>query len=291
MNYALDIAAAAVIIIFVFVGSRKGAVRMLISLIGYIAAFAAAVFVSNAADEYIYESFVKPLVMSAMETKAEELSETYLTPESLGKILSENGAELDDEQLDMLISGGEAYEKVLTDEKFRDTLNSVFISYCQLLTDTFSGILPDEVVNGAEAYIKEVNIENQKLPELITAEKQSITEIIEREIVRPLMMKTVNAALFAVTFGVTLIIFAIISRAAGFIRKIPAVRSADSFLGGIMGLLQSLLAIAVMCFAVSIFVKLTGGANEYINADMISETIVFKWLYNGTFFLMSLILK
>ncbi len=291
MNYALDIAAAAVIIIFVFVGSRKGAVRMLISLIGYIAAFAAAVFVSNAADEYIYESFVKPLVMSAMETKAEELSETYLTPESLGKILSENGAELDDEQLDMLISGGEAYEKVLTDEKFRDTLNSVFISYCQLLTDTFSGILPDEVVNGAEAYIKEVNIENQKLPELITAEKQSITEIIEREIVRPLMMKTVSAALFAVTFGVTLIIFAIISRAAGFIRKIPAVRSADSFLGGIMGLLQSLLAIAVMCFAVSIFVKLTGGANEYINADMISETIVFKWLYNGTFFLMSLILK
>lgn len=291
MNYALDIIAAAVIIIFVFVGSRKGAVKMLISLIGYIAAFAAAVFVSNAADDYVYDSFVKPVVMSAMETKAEELSKTYLTPESLGKILAENGAELDEEQLDMLIAGGEAYEKVLTDEKFRDTLNSVFINYCQLLTDTFSGILPEEVVSGAEAYLNETDMENQRKLELLTTEKQSVTEIIEKEIVRPLMMKTVKTVLFAVTFGVVLIVFAVISKAAGLIRKIPGVRSADSFLGGLMGFIQSLLAIAVMCFAVSIFVKLTGGANEYINTETISETIAFKWLYNGTFYLMSVILK
>lgn len=291
MNYALDIAAAAVIIIFVFVGSHKGAVRMLISLIGYIAAFAAAVFVSNAADDYVYDSFVKPVVMSAMETKAEELSETYLTPESLGKILAENGAELDEEQLDMLITGKEAYEKVLTDEKFRDTLNSVFISYCRLLTDTFSGILPEDVVSGAEAYLKETDMENQRKLELLTTEKQSVTEIIEREIVRPLMMRTVKTALFAVTFGVVLIVFAIISKTAGLIRKIPGVRSADSFLGGLMGFIQSLLAIAVICFAVSFFIKLTSGANEYINPDIISETIAFKWFYNGTFYLMSILLK
>lgn len=291
MNYALDIAAAAVIIIFVFVGSRRGAVRMLLSLIGYIAAFAAAVFVSNAADDYVYDSFVKPVIMSAMEAKADELSETYLTPESLGKILAENGAELDEKQLDMLIAGEEAYEKVLTDEKFRDTLNSVFINYCQLLTDTFSGILPEEVVSGAEAYLNETDMENQRKLELLTVEKQSVTEIIEREIVRPLMMRTVKTVLFAVTFGVVIIIFAVISKAAGLIRKIPALRSADSFLGGLMGFIQSLLAIAVMCFAVSIFVKLTGGANEYINTETISETIAFKWLYNGTFYLMSVILK
>ncbi|MCM1330030.1 MAG: CvpA family protein [Ruminococcus sp.] len=291
MNYALDIAAAAVVIIFVIAGSRRGAVRMLISLIGYIAAFAAAVFVSNAADEYVYGSFVKPFVMSAMETKAEELSETYLAPENLGEILSENGIELDGEQLDILAAGGEVYEKVLTNEKFRDTLNSVFINYCRMLTDAFSGVLPEEVVSGAEDYLNETDMENQRKLELLTEERQSVTEIVEREIVRPLMMKTVNTALFAVTFGVTVIIFAVISRAAGLIRKIPSVRSADSLLGGLMGFLQSLLAAAVICFAVSVFIKLTGGANEYVNPDVISETVVFKWLYNGTFYLMSIILK
>lgn len=291
MNYALDIAAAAIILIFVFVGSRKGAVRMLISLIGYIAAFSAAVFVSNAADDYVYDSFVKPAVMSAMEEKAEELSETYLSPENLGEILSENGIELEDEQLDMLIAGGEAYEKVLTNDKFRDTLNSIFINYCRLLTDAFSGVLPEEVVSGAEAYLKETEEENRRGTELFTAERQSVTEVIEREIVRPLMMRTVKTVLFAVTFGTVLIVFAVISKAAGLIRKIPVVRSADSFFGGLMGLLQSLLAVTVMCFAVSIFIKMTGGASEYINTETISETIAFKWFYEVTFYLMSVILK
>ena len=104
-------------------------------------------------------------------------------------------------------------------------------------------------------------------------------------------MRSVRTVLFAVTFGVVLIVFAIISKAAGLIRKIPGVRSADSFLGGLMGFIQSLLAIAVICFAVSIFVKLTGGSNEYINTETISQTIAFKWFYNGTFYLMSVILK
>lgn len=291
MNYALDIAAAAVVIIFVIAGSRRGAVRMLISLIGYIAAFAAAVFVSSAADEYVYDSFVKPAVMSAMEEKAEELSETYLAPENLGEILSENGIELDGELTDIFANGEEAYEKLLTNEKIRDTLNSVFINYCRMLTEAFSGVLPEEVVSSAEDYLNKTDMENQRKIKLLTEERQSVTEIVEREIVRPLMLKTVNTVLFAVTFGITVIIFAVISRAAGLIRKIPAVRSADSMLGGLMGLLQSLLAAAVICFAVSIFINLTGGANEYVNADVISETIVFKWLYNGTFYLMSIILK
>lgn len=291
MNYALDIAAAALIIIFIFTGSRKGAVRMLISLIGYVAAFAAAVFVSNAADGYVYDSFVKPAVMSAMEERAEELSKTYLAPENLGEILSENGIELDEEQLDMLTAGREAYEKVLTNDKFHDTLDSIFIDYCRLLTDAFSGVLPEEVVSGAENYLRETEAENSERTKLFTSERQSVTEIIEREIVRPLMMRTVRTVLFAVSFGAVLIVFAVISKAAGLIRKIPAVRSADSFLGGFMGFVQSLLAIAVMCFAISIFINLTGGASEYINPEVISETVAFKWFYNGTFYLTSVILK
>lgn len=291
MNYALDIAAAAVIIIFVIAGSRRGAVRMLISLIGYIAAFAAAVFVSNAADGYVYDSLVKPFVMSAMEEKAEELSETYFAPEALSEIFSENGIGLDGGQLDMLNAEGEAYEKVLTNEKFHDTLNSVFINYCRMLTDAFSGVLPEEVISGAEDYLNETDMENRRKLELLTEERQSVTEIVESEIVRPLMMRTVNTALFAVTFLVTIVIFAIISRAAGLLRKISALRSADSLLGGIMGLLQSLLAMAAICFAVSIFINLTGGANEYVNPDVISETVVFKRLYNGILYLMSIILK
>lgn len=105
------------------------------------------------------------------------------------------------------------------------------------------------------------------------------------------MMKTVRTALFIVTFAAVLLIVSIIARAAGLIRKIPGVRSADSFAGGILGLLQGLLFTAVLSVTANVFISLTSNANEYLNMETISGTFVFKRLYSGTFFLLSLILK
>ncbi len=291
MKYILDLAIAVAVIGFIYAGSRKGAVRMLISLAGYIAAFAAAVFVSSAASGYVYENAVKPVVLSALETKSEELSEEYLSPQKLGMLLSENGINLTEEQLDSIIENGENYAEILTDEQFRDTLNHMFTDYCRAITETFSGVVPDEIIEEANRYLEETDMENDHKLELLTVKKQSVIEIVEREIVRPVMMKTVKAILFALTFAAVCLVVSLISRAAKIIREIPVVRSADSFFGSILGFLQSLLFIIILNVGVSVFIKLTSDANKYINADVISETYVFKWLYSGTFFIMSLILK
>lgn len=294
MNYALDIAAAAAVIICVCAGAYRGAVRTLISAVGYIAAFAAAVFVSNAADDYVYDAFVRPAVLSAMETRAEELADTYASPESLKDLLEENGVTLSQEEADALesvINNREAFEEVLTNEEIRGKLNSVFIGYCQALTETFSGILPEEITDEAERYIESIDEKNRENSELIAAEKFSATEIIEREIVRPVMMKTVNAAIFALTFAAVCLIAGIASRAAGFIRKIPAVRSADGLAGGLLGLLQGILLAAAICVLTSVFIKLTAGENPHLNAETVSQTIVFKHFYNGVFFILSFLLK
>lgn len=291
MKYILDLAIAVAVIGFIYAGSRKGAVRMLISLAGYIAAFAAAVFVSSTASGYVYENAVKPVVLSALETKSEELSEEYLSPQKLGKLLSENGIILSEEQLTSVIENSENYAEILTDEQFSDTLNHMFTDYCRAITETFSGVVPDEIIEEANRYLEETDMENDHKLELLTVKKQSVIEIVEREIVRPVMMKTVKAILFALTFAAVCLVVSLISRAAKIIREIPVVRSADSFFGSILGFLQSLLFIIILNVGVSVFIKLTSDANKYINADVISETYVFKWLYSGTFFLMSLILK
>ena len=291
MNYALDIALAAVIIICVYVGSYKGAIRTLISVAGYIAAFAAAVFVSSVADEYVYDSFVRPAVMSAMETKAEELAEEYSSAEGLGRLLSENGIEVDDEQLEAILSNGEAYAGVLTNEEFRGKLNNVFIGYCKLLTETFAGVLPEEIASEAERYIENIDEENRIREDIISQARQSVTEVIEREIVRPVMMKTVHSVLFAVTFAAVSLIVSIISRAVETVRKIPALKSADNAAGGLLGLLQGIFIAAALCLAVSIFIKLTADGNAQLNTEVISQTYIFRGFYSGTLFLLSILLK
>ena len=220
-------------------GFGKGAVRMIISSVGCIAALAAAVFVSGAADEYVYESFVRPSVLSVLEKKADELSEKYFSEEYFGKILSQNGIKPDGEQSSELSSVPEEFYEVLTNEDFRAKLNSVFISYCQSLTDAFSGILPEEVLDGAGSYINELESENERKLEMLTFDKKSAAELVEREMIRPIIMRVVRTALFVVTFAVVSGVFTVISYAARAARGIRAVRSADDILGGIIGCLQA----------------------------------------------------
>lgn len=290
----MDIAAAAAVMICVFIGAHRGAVRTLISALGCIAAFAAAVFVSNAADEYVYDALVRPAVISAMETKADELADSYASEDAVKRLIGKSGTEMSDEEadaLEKLLDGGEYLSEVLTNEEIRGKLNSVFVGYCQALTETFSGVLPDEITAEAERYIESIYEKKAAVSEDTEAERLSATEIIEAEIVRPVMMKTVNAVLFALTFAAVCLIASIISRAAGLIRKIPAVRSADGLAGGLLGLLQGVLLTSAICVLVSVFVKLTSGENPSLNADIIAQTYVFKHFYNGIFYILSFLLK
>ncbi len=291
MNYILDLVIIVIIIGCAVAGSHKGAVRMLITIAGYIAAVVAATFVSTVASEYVYDNLIKPSVISALEKKSESVEEEFLSPDRLNKILEDNGFSIADDTLASISENNEQYTELLNNEKLRESLNSLFTEYCEALTETFSGIVPEEIIEEAERYLEENNMEVDRMLTLITQERDSVIKIIENEIIRPVMIKTVKFVLFAVTSAIVMIIVSIISYAAKVIRKIPVVNSADSFFGTMLGLLQGLLYTAVANVCVSLFIKLTSDANEYLNTLIISETYVFELLYNATFYFAALILK
>lgn len=291
LNYVLDLVIIVIIMGCAIAGSHKGAVRMLITLIGYIAAVAAATFVSNVASEYVYDNLVKPSVISALEKKSESIEDELLSPDRLNKILEENGFSITEDTLASINEDNEQYAELMKNEKIREGLNAVFTEYCEALTETFSGVIPEEILEEAERYLEENNMETERLFTLVTKEKESVIKVIENEIIRPVMIKTVKFVLFAVTSAVVMIVVSIISYAAKVIRKIPVVNSADSFFGTILGLFQGLLYTTVVSVCVSLFVKLTADTNRYLNTIVISETYVFELLYNVTFDFVALILK
>lgn len=291
MYYILDIIAAAVVVICVVSGSKKGAVRMIISAVGCVAAAAAAVFVSGAADEYVYDRFVRPSVLSALEKKADEFVEDHFSEEKFGEFLSENGIEIDGDRLSSIAENAGEYMEVLTDGEFHDKLNNIFTGYCQAITEVFAGIVPEDVLAGAGSYINELETENDRKFEMLTSDKRSAAELIEREIIRPVVMKTVRTVLFLITFAAVSAVFALISYAFRAVRGISAVRSADNTLGGILGLFQGIIMTAAICVASYIFIGLTSDGNSYLNTGIISKTLAFKWVYSGTLFLLSLILN
>ncbi len=291
MKYILDLVIIVFIIGCIFAGSRKGAVMMLITLAGYVVAALTATFVSNSASEYVYDHVIKSAVVSVLETEAENLSKEYLSPQKLGEIFAENGVNLTDEQLKTIFADSEKYKDIISDDELTEGLNSIFTEYCTALTEKLSGILPEEIITEAERYLNETNMENERLINLMTVDSKSFVEIIEREIIRPAMIKTVKFVLFAVTFAVIILIVGIICRMAKVIREIPVVRSADSFLGVLLGTLQGLLYSGVFVLAVNVFIKITVDKNEYLSTAIISETYIFRFLYNAVFYLIALFLN
>lgn len=291
MNYVLDLVVILIIIGCAAAGAKKGAVRMFITLAGYAAAVAAAIFVSNVASDYVYENYVRTAVVSALEAKAESLDEEYLSADKLNKVLEENGVAFSDEMLSDFAENREQYSEILQDEKLRDSIKTIFTEYCSSLTEALDGIVPEEIIEEAERYLEENNAETDRMLSLITQSKDNLIKIIEAEIVKPVMMKAVRFVLFAVTFAAVMLIVSVISYIARIIRKIPVVNSADSFLGTVFGVLQGLLYTVVLNLGASAFIRFTSDANKYLNTEIISESYVFEILYNATFYLIALILK
>lgn len=290
--HILDIAVLLIIFGFIFWGRKKGIIRMLLSLAGFALAAALAAFVSNSTYEYVYIHAVQPSVTAFIEEKAESLAEEYSSGDKLKELFEEHD-NVSAEDIYSLFgeNAGNEESTLLTKSEFRGTLNNVFTEYCTKLTESLSGVLPEEIIESAENYLEENNIADMETVAKLKENSVSVPELIEKEIIRPVMLKTVKNVIFAVTFAVFCAVISVLIHIAGLIRKINAVRVPDSFFGGILGFIYGLLAIMALSLLCSIFIKLTGDVNPIVSSEAISGTYFFKYAYSGTFAALSLLLK
>lgn len=182
-THLLDIITLLTIIIITYSGYKKGVIRMILSLFGIIAAAAVAGFVSSSTYEYLYFHIMQPKVMEYIQAQSDEISEEF-SPEKLLERYE--------------IYTDENSEKNLTGNEISGKLNSIFKDYCSRLTKSLSGVLPDEILESAEKYLNKNSTEDV----INKSDELSIVQIIESEIVRPVMLKTVKNAIFAIVFVV-----------------------------------------------------------------------------------------
>ena len=288
LRHILDIITVLIFILCVAYGSRRGIVRMMISVLGFVIAGAAAAFVSNSAYMYIYDSYVKEQVIEIIEQKADELAEEYRPEERMNELLMEDNYA---GELFSLKNNGNIPAELLTDSRFRGTLNKVFSEYCYKLTDSLDGVLPDEIITSAEKYLAENDDAHEEKLLIFEESKASAAALIEEKIVRPVLLSTIKNALFAITFIAVSIVFTIISRMIGVLRHIPAIRSLDSLFGGILGVILGIFLVAVLVLLCSIFINITNNNNTIINTDIISDTYIFRLAYDGTFAVIAALLR
>ncbi len=280
LNHFLDILLVIIFIICISYGRRKGIARIAISIAGLIIAGTLAAFVSNSTYEYVYDHYVREYVISIIEDHSEKLEEKYIGDyEPFFEVQSVSNTERNTEELNTL----------LTNDENRAKLNNVFNEYLSELTKSLTDVLPDEIIQSAEEYLNKYNDDNEKKLEIFDEHKRALT--IEDEIIRPVLLKTVKRIIFIITFILVSMLFGILSRAVRYLRDIPVLRETDSFLGELFGILLGIvyaMAAALLC---DLFIQLTNDQNSIISTDIISQTYIFRYVYNGTFAVISALLK
>lgn len=287
LNHILDIIVVLIIIIGIIYGRCKGIIRMIISLVVFILAAAIASFVSSSTYEYVYINFVRPGVISAIEEKTAATITEYDPEIRVKELLYDNG--FSDEIINEIDISD--YEEKLSAPEISDALNKVFTEYCTKVTESLSGVLPEEIIDSANEYLETNSTAVEDRLKIFNDNKTSASELIEEYIIRPILMKTVKNVIFAVTFAVVFLLCSILSRIVGLIRKISVVREIDSLLGSILGFVYSVAGILVLSFICSIIIDLTGNTNSIINTSMIEQTYFFKYVYKSAFSAISFLLN
>ena len=255
---------------------------MVISLASFFFSAAIASFVSNVTYEYVYFNIVQPSVMEYIEAEADKLSEEY----SQEKLLEKFGVKLPDSEDVPNIEMPD-----LTNEEISGKLNSIFKEYCGRITESLNGVIPEEILESADKYLEKNKINKEKALEAPENIKDSAVTLIEAEIVRPVMLRTVKNVIFFAAFAVIGIIFSMLLRAVRVIRRIDAIKKPDSFLGGVLGAIYSILTITAISLLCSIFIKLTSNENSVLNTDVIEKTYIFKHAYSLSFVLLTALFK
>ncbi len=176
---------------------------------------------------------------------------------------------------------------LLTNETFRDKINSIASQYSGQVTDRINDRLPVGV-KVSESSVRDFLTDSSAHEAIVydvfgIKSKDSQTEgtakYIEKTLVRPAAIRMISAVIWAVVFTAVNIILRIIVNIVLIVRKIEPVKACDSILGGVLGAAVGAAVVAAAVILTVIIVRFTGGM-AYFNEDIFSQTLFFGRLYD-----------
>lgn len=310
--YIYDIVAAVILIAFIGRGFKRGVLRTVLSLVCLVIAFSAAAALSSYPitskiyDDYFAETVsekidtavkdVRDETVNKLKDEAEKSADTFID-DNLGgsdelKQLVRDYLSTDDEvmreQFSKVFSlAGIDVNDLLTNETFRDKINSIASQYSGLVTDKINDRLPVGV-KVSESSVKDFLTDSSAHEAIVydvfgikseDSHTEGTAKYIEKTLVRPAAIRMISAVIWAVVFTAVNIILRIIVNIVLMVRKIEPVKACDSILGGVLGAAVGAAVVAAAVILTVIIVRFTGGM-AYFNEDVFSQTLFFGRLYD-----------
>lgn len=283
MSYVYDIAIIAVFVLCVIIGSKKGIAKTIISFMVHVLCIIIAFAFSMLTAESMYMSYVQESVLM----KVEEAVTNFNVSEEIKQYYSEKtvGLDISDSDVKNILSDTDNMDKKLEDslddnvsgynaDESYDALYGIINNNLQEKVSKYMPPCAGKYFDGIKASKKDVFT----LINLLDTDKKAAAEYIEANCLRALMIKFVKIVSFVISSMVFMIIAKIIMSIINRNQVVKAAGSTDAMLGALLGAVIALVIMIMIAFLLKMIIY-AGGQNDYLNEDVINDSLIFKYFY------------
>ena len=276
MNWIiLDAAAAAVLLLFIIWGWRRGFVATILTLLGTLLVFWAAQGLAQPVAQWTYDHVAKERLVTYVQQRLDEtgVDEAAQELQELLDIFSAKTRTLP--TLDGLREKLTALLDLVKDKVESGTGGAETSSLQQDAAappagDTRGGTVIPFQQEQTAPQDADSNVQKYELDALLKS-GVSPAEALEEVVLQPLAVSALEMAAFLVLFFVLGLLLKLLIRASGLLNHLPLLGGINRLLGGACGLCEGL----VIVYAAGVLLRLlaaTAGAHSYLTMDLLEQT-------------------
>ncbi len=286
-----DIFLVVIIIGCIFCGTKRGLVKTVVLLGGYIIAIIAGFAFSAKYAEPFYDKFVSKHTEKFV---AQNIGDFDVKSEIRDILKDKNiNVNISDEDINNIMKSNDnisdgmvkylSSKNVAVTDAQKKTIESSFSS--DAMVKSLNGKVNPKAYNMIVKYNdKSGDAVNKILKTFADSSKAGTAREISNTVIKPVAVDCIRALLFIFVFIIVSILVKLLARCLSVVNKVPLAGEVNKFLGGVLGFLQGILYIYVAALILKVIIPITSNELMVINDSTINATHIFKLFYNFKLF-------
>jgi len=283
-----DIFTVAIFCICIYVCGKRGFLRSVLMILGYIAALVISFLIADWTAPAIYDSVVKPVVIDYIEEKTGNIDPVEEIQNALNSKYGFLGVNFGRNRVMSFLSEDreETYKNIsdyISEKGMVDVIGDNG-------NEIIGGFLSDELNSKLSHYIPvdfgavDVNFDDDAVwsdvVRAIKGDGSSIAVFVEKHVIRGIIVSIVRMAVFILAFVILAVVVKALSKILKIVDHIPLVNSVNSLLGGVIGVIQGAMSVYVIALGVRLLISIGGNSMIFFNKTTIDMTYLFSFFYN-----------
>ncbi len=114
----------------------------------------------------------------------------------------------------------------------------------------------------------------------VNLESSKIAAVVESSVIRPVVEPLLQTVIFIATLIILMLVVTLLARGSKAFNRVPVIGGINSFLGALMGIINGGVLLCAAAAVISLIISAKEDS-EYLSAEIISNTYLFKWIYNA----------